>query len=644
MENERNKDPTEPKQKTEVQTIPLAKIHDLPGAVITKQPDKNYGGLVSSIQAGGVTEPVILRQREDGEYQLLAGYRRRRACELAKKTEMPALVYDMTLQQAMDYHRKQKLQANTPVPGKLVIPQSEADKPKTEEKAEIPDEEKAIEDKLPAEDTKGADRKAEPKLPKETQEANIKQPVAPYKPEKPAVEEKAKQGPKAEKKAAEPPKAAPAPGGPAAVGPMGTAITQVFDDRLNPPTEHDLKDLPSPKEGESFFITLHPGYLEKSKFNNFSVEKDSENFKELRKSVELVGIKDPVLARLKPEGGLEILSGQRRHLAASELNYPVPTIIQKIEDDDAKIIVADGNLHRDKITTFDLSRALKMKMEGMKRKAGRRKKSDPTVPKLDTDEAIAKEMGMTVSKLNRIIRLSEASKEVCDRVDDGSLALSIASAISFLKPKNQDKVMHMMDLGYKVSNDRIERMKKVEKAGVLDERMMRDILDDKDLAPKPVTKPVGVITGSAKISDLQKTTAKPVPASPPPLLPAEMPPAPPPESVPSVPINAAAEVPAAAAQNDSQKAPAEKLEVIMSPVQKSGEVHVQLANSGKQDRPEYTKVVLAGDRLRKYFPDVSMTPREIEDSVYEALEERRQRQEKVKAKDELFKKKPGPER
>lgn len=58
---------------------------------------------------------------------------------------------------------------------------------------------------------------------------------------------------------------------------------------------------------------------------------------------------------------------------------------------------------------------------------------------------------------------------------------------------------------------------------------------------------------------------------------------------------------------------------------------------GDQERPQYTKVILAGDRLRKYFPDVSMTPREIEDSVYDALEERRQRQEKQRHKDDIFK-------
>ena len=163
---------------------------------------------------------------------------------------------------------------------------------------------------------------------------------------------------------------------------------------------------------------------EKSSYNNFSVDVESENFKELLKSIELVGIKDPVLARFNEKGGLEILSGQRRHIAATMLNQAVPTIIQKIGDADAKIIVADGNLHRDKISSYDLSRALRMKMEGMKQKAGRRKKGY-SANELQSDAKLAQEMGMSVAKLNRFIRMSEAVKGVCDLVDEGKLTVSV---------------------------------------------------------------------------------------------------------------------------------------------------------------------------------------------------------------------------
>ena len=229
--------------------------------------------------------------------------------------------------------------------------------------------------------------------------------------------------------------------GPAAAGPAGVSITQVLTDKLAPPSEKDIEELPLPKDGEAFFAVLHPKYLVNSAYNRFSVDTNSDNFKELLKSIEQNGIKEPVKARPREDGkGIEIVSGQRRHIAATMLGYPVPTIIERIDDDDAKIQIADGNLHRDKISSYDLSRSLRMKMDAMKQKAGRRKKGDPGYVKLDTDEIIAKEMGISVPKLNRILRLSEAERVICDRVDDGSLALSIAYSISFLKPENQEKV------------------------------------------------------------------------------------------------------------------------------------------------------------------------------------------------------------
>ena len=708
--------------KPQAQTIPLAKIHDLPGVFISKQPDKAYGGLVTSIQTGGVKEPVILRLLEDGEYQLVTGYRRLRASELAKKQDIPALVYDMTPQEAIDYHNRVQKQPGLPIPGKLVespvldgkLEKSDikgAESPTTgTQKMDKPKEAPAPVG--PAKDSKApevpapkagetpaapivGDKPKEAPAPaapvKDSKAPEVPTPKAGQTPAAPAAGDKPKEAPataapipvgkshegpvpKAREKPAAPvagdkPKEAPAPtaptkdgktqetpdpkpgekpiapvvSGPAAKGPAGTAISQVFDERLAPPDEKALKDLPVPKEGESFFITLHPAYLEKSKFNVFSVDQSSENFRELKKSVELVGIKDPVLARLKPEGGLEILSGQRRHLAALALNYPVPTIIQKIDDADAKIIVADGNLHRDKISMYDLSRALRMKMEGMKQKSGRRKKGTFKAEELDSDEKLALEMGMSVSKLNRMIRLSEATKDVCARVDDGSLHLSTASAISFLKPESQDEVLHLMDLGYKVKNEQVERMKKVDKAGKLDEMTMRDILDDKDIKPKlPPTPPAPEPHQPVQVVNGQTTTLQGgqiIPPSP------DVKPGPeqtagaqptPDTATPAAP---GTEPPAPTAETPVQTAPA------TSPAPASGNSQEEKELfKGGQERPEITKVILTGDRLRKYFPDVSMTPREIEESVYDALEERRQRQIKSQQKDAIFQRGRGPGR
>lgn len=643
----------EPRKSPTPQPIPLSKIHDLPGVTIPKQPDISYGGLVSSIQTKGVQEPVILRRREDGDYQLVTGYRRRRASELAKLKDIPALVYDMTLKEAADYHAKVKAQPNMPIPGKLIpeektpdaikqgndaVKQSNSKEPVTAESKDAAPTKPAdavkmpkdtVKQEAPKEPNKSAAPEAAPtKSAASPKKEDSKEPVKAAAPEpstaKPTdVVNVAKDAPKQEDakehaskkndtKETED-KKPEASAGPAAVGPAGTTITKVLDSQLSPPDDKALKALEFPKEGEAFSVLLHPGYLRKADINTFSVDRESDDFKELYKSIETFGVKDPVLARPNKDGTLDIISGQRRHLIASELNYPIPTIIQRMDDDDAKILVADGNLHREKISTYDQSRALRMKMDALKHKAGRKKKGE--VRTLNTDEALAKEMGMSVSKLNRIVRLSEASREVCSRVDDGSLTLSVASAISFLKPANQDKVLDLMDVGYKVTNERIERMKKSEKSGKLTETTMRSILEDKDLiVSKPPTPPpaaapntsasfgTGISTPKPPVSsvispspDISKSTSSPIPSYSSPTIST-----PKPES--------------------SQSVPADD-----NPFK------------GEQEKPYVTKVILTGDRLRKYFPDVEMTPREIEESVYEALEERRQRQERQKQKTEIFK-------
>ena len=744
MAEEPSKTPGTSAERPSPQIIPLSKIHDLPGVFIPKQPDKSYGGLVSSIQASGVKEPVILRLREDGEYQLVAGYRRRRGSELAKKQDIPAFVYEMTLQEAVDYHRRVQNQPALPIPGKLVKPtvEKKTEQPapaavsipkepamgKTESKpdgktADAPKETAPAKDSpatkegkvtptAPAADTpkpkeKPTEGKPEAKpdaktadapkettpakdgpTPKESKEAPATPAASTPKPKEQPTEgkteakpdgkiadtpketapakdgpapasdtPKSKEQPAVGKTEAKPdgkttgipketvatkdaPAATPKPKepveskievkpivtGPTAKGPAGTQITQVFEDRLAPPDEKALNDLPSPKEGESYFIVLHPGYLEKSKYNTITVDRNSEDYRELKKSIELNGVKDPVLTRINPEGGgLEIVSGQRRHMIAKELNYPVPAIIQKLDDADVKILVNDGNLHRPHISTYDLARALRGKMEGMKQKAGRKKKGAPTAEELNSDEKLAQEMGMSVSKLNRIIRLSEASKDVCDRVDDGSLPLSVASAISFLKPQNQDEVLHLNDLGYKLSTERIEYMKKVEKACKLDENSMRLVLEGENVLepPKVVPMPQPAPTAPAQGQPGTKPAAPeepPLPPSPD-LKPQPEQPKPSPQepAVPPTPAPAPAEPGKQPDQHPAKETAEQK---------------------GEQDRPEYTKVILAGDRLRKYFPDVTMTPREIEESIYDALEERRQRLEKKEQKKDIFKKGP----
>lgn len=781
MAEEKARDPTKPEIKPV--NIPLAKIHDLPGSVFAPPSPKSLEALTSSIVLKGVQEPVILRQREDGEFQIVSGNRRRKASELAKQTEIPAFVYDMTEKEAKDFRFRNKGDG-TP-PGKL-LPESEIGK-KREAPAKAPDKtaekatvtppkppEKAAEvkdvptpaQKKPEEKPKAvvptgkveADSKTpvtppkppekpteekntpapEPKKPEEKPKAapsvekadagGKKQDVPPKPPEKPAEdkptsapaskkpdeksktaapEEKTDAGSKApaavpkppeksgevkpasapeQKKPEEKPKeAAPAEKadtdgkppvmqpkapekavevkptsaympGPAALGPTGTKITKIFEERLLPPDEKAMKDLPVPKDGESYFITLHPAYLEKSEFNTVSVDTSSDDYKELKKSIELNGVKDPVLTRINPKGGLEVLSGQRRHMIARELNYPVPAIIQKIDDNDAMILVADANLHRPHISTYDLSRTLRNKMTAMKRKAGRKKRGAPGADELQSDAVLAKEMGISISKLNRIVRLSEATKDVCDAVDDHSIELSIAAEISFLKPHNQDEVIHLSCIGYKPNVKRVQRLRTAEKNGKLDDMTMRNILEDKDLQPvKPPEPPkpaptqpdppfpvASMVTPNVSPAPAPTTGTSPVTLAPPNMKPV-MPEPPKQENTPQPPAAQPAEKPEEAPEMGGSVIPLHTESKQPSESKAADEEPIEF--NSQRDNMYATKVTLGGDRLRKYFPDVSMKPIEIVESIYSALEERRQREiHAQQKKDILHPGKPAPTR
>ena len=685
MAEEKARDPTKPEIKPV--SIPLSKIHDLPGSVFAPPSPKSLEALTSSIVLKGVQEPVILRQREDGEFQIVSGNRRRKASELAKKTEIPAFIYDMTEKEARDFRLRGNAKG-TP-PGKL-LPESEIGK-KREAPAKTPD--KAAENKTPVTQPKPSEKAAEVKVaptpaqkkqdekpkaaaPTEKIDADGKKPGVPQKPsEKPTEfksapvsepknpEEKPKTDAPTEKASTDSKgsttqskpqekvvEVKPAPAvmpGPAALGPTGTKITKIFDERLMPPDEHAMKDLPVPKDGESYFITLHPAYLEKSEFNTVSVDTNSDDYKELRKSIELNGVKDPVLTRINPKGGLEILSGQRRHMIARELNYPVPDIIQKIDDNDAMILVADSNLHRPHISTYDLSRTLRNKMTAMKRKAGRKKRGVPGADELQSDAMLAKEMGISTSKLNRIIRLSEATKAVCDAVDDNSLELSIASDLSFLSPEHQNAVIDLVGLNLKPTVKRVQRLRDAEKRGNLDDKTMRAILEDKDIQPvKPPEPPkpaptqpdppfpvASMVTPNVSPAPAPATGTSPVTLAPPNMKPV-MPEPPKQENTARPPATQTVEKPETAPTSASNVIPISAESKQPGDSKAADDEPIEF-NSPRENLYSL-KVTLGGDRLRRYFPDVTMPALAITESIYSALEERRQREARMKQKTEIL--------
>lgn len=268
------------------------------------------------------------------------------------------------------------------------------------------------------------------------------------KPEAPVEAVAPKPAPATEPKQPEmPAKTAPATGpNKTADGPKGVAVTQVFADRLRYPSAEDLKNLPIPKEGEGFSMRLHPAYFFQFLEHPFSINREVKDYKDLFESIRENGIHEPIKARSREGGGLELLSGHRRHDVAMQLNYPVPVVIVQADDDTARIEVVDGNLHRQDIPTSELARAAKMKMEALARKAGRRSKMEQLAgpPPKRTDQQVAEDMGMSRNQVQRLVRIDSLVPELKQQVDDKKLPFNTAVELSYMKPEEQARVAAFM--------------------------------------------------------------------------------------------------------------------------------------------------------------------------------------------------------
>ena len=142
--------------------------------------------------------------------------------------------------------------------------------------------------------------------------------AAPAVPKPASSPEKKPETPKAEKaeNPTEPPQAAKGP------APLGVHITRIFDDRLDKPDEKALQALPVPQEGEGFSMRLHPDYFFDFLDHPFSVNREVQDYKDLFESIKATGINEPVKARPREGGGLELISGHRRHDIAQAARVP----------------------------------------------------------------------------------------------------------------------------------------------------------------------------------------------------------------------------------------------------------------------------------------------------------------------------------
>ncbi len=181
----------------------------------------------------------------------------------------------------------------------------------------------------------------------------------------------------------------------------------------------------------------------------FKVKAD-EAMLEMADSVKQYGILVPALVRPKPDGGYEMVAGHRRK-KASELagKETMPCIVRELDDDEATIIMVDSNLQRESILPSEKAFAYKMKLEAMKRQAGRPSKENSVQLELDykgqqSRDILAKQTGESGPQIFRYIRLTELIPPILEMVDEKRIAFNPAVEISYLAEKEQQDLYNTM--------------------------------------------------------------------------------------------------------------------------------------------------------------------------------------------------------
>ncbi len=219
-------------------------------------------------------------------------------------------------------------------------------------------------------------------------------------------------------------------------------------------------------------------------YHPFKVKAD-EAMLEMAESVKQYGVLVPGLVRPKPDGGYEMIAGHRRK-KASELagKETMPCIVRELDDDEATIIMVDSNLQRESILPSEKAFAYKMKLEAMKRQAGRPSKENSTQVGQDlrgkySVEILGEQVGESRNQIQRYIRLTELIPPILEMVDEKQIAFNPAVEISYLAEKEQQDLYNTMQSeDCTPSLAQAQRMKKLSQDGRLNVDVIFSILTE----------------------------------------------------------------------------------------------------------------------------------------------------------------------
>jgi ParB-like partition proteins len=221
--------------------------------------------------------------------------------------------------------------------------------------------------------------------------------------------------------------------------------------QLNLPTADSLFSSQKERERQSqeYVVPLSPEEISNFPNHPFKVRMDDAML-DMVESIRQYGVLAPTLVRPKPDGGYEMVAGHRRKFASELADIPtIPCIVRNLTDDEATILMVDSNLQRERILPSEKAFAYKMKLEAMKRQAGRPSKNNlsPLATNLRgtrSDALLGEQMGESKDQVRRYIRLTELIPEILDMVDENKIAFRPAVELSHLSKELQASLLDTM--------------------------------------------------------------------------------------------------------------------------------------------------------------------------------------------------------
>ena len=214
---------------------------------------------------------------------------------------------------------------------------------------------------------------------------------------------------------------------------------------------------------------------------------DDESMQRTVESVEQYGVLSPLIARPRPEGGYEIISGHRRQYAAKLAGLDtLPVIVRQMSDDAAVILMVDSNLQREHILPSERAFAYKMKLEALKNQGARSDlTSDQVGQKLWSVEQVASDAGESKTQIQRFIRLTNLVPELLDMVDEKKISFNPAVELSYLDEAQQrDFLEAMQDTQNAPSLSQAQQLKKMAQQGEFSYEKAFDVMGQEKKSEK----------------------------------------------------------------------------------------------------------------------------------------------------------------